>query len=128
MLWAFVNSYLPRSAMDEMNKSMPQGGNKDAEENKLIAAISYLSILCLVGLLGKKDSPFVQHHAKQGLVLFVIEIGLMVVNIIPILGQIIWLFGSIAVMILAIMGIINAVQGKKADLPLIGDLAKKVNL
>ena len=115
--------------MEEMQKTMPQGGmDKDAQENKLIAAISYLSILCLVGLLGKKDSVFVQHHAKQGLVLFVIEIGLMVVNIIPILGQIIWLFGSIAVMVLAIMGIINAVQGKNADLPLIGDLAKKINL
>lgn len=120
--------------MEEIHKTMPQpssagsGSDKDAEENKLIAAISYLSILCLVGLLGKKDSIFVQHHAKQGLVLFVIEIGLMVVNIIPILGQIIWLFGSLAVMVLAIMGIINAVQGKKVDLPLIGDLAKKVNL
>ncbi len=115
--------------MDEMQKTAPQGGmDKDVEENKLIAAISYVSVLCLVGLLGKKDSPYVQYHAKQGFVLFIAAIALMVIGIFPILGWIISFFGSIAVLILSIMGIINALGGKKTDLPLVGDWAKKVNL
>lgn len=115
--------------MEEMQKTAPQGGmDKDAEENKLIAAISYVSVLCLVGLLGKKDSPYVQYHAKQGFVLFIAEIAFMVIGIVPILGWFIGFFGSIATLILSIMGIINAMSGKKTDLPLVGDFAKKVNL
>ncbi len=115
--------------MDETQKPMPQGGmDKDVEENKLIAAISYISVLCLVGLLGKKDSPYVQYHAKQGFVLFIAAIAFMVVGIVPILGWFIGFFGSIAVLVLSIMGIINAIGGKKVELPLVGEWAKKVNL
>ncbi len=115
--------------MEEMQKNAPQGGlNKDVEDNKLMAAISYISVLSLVGLLGKKDSPYVQFHAKQGFVLFIVEIALMVVGIVPILGWAISFFGSIAALIFSIMGIINAMGGKRTELPLIGDWAKKVNL
>lgn len=113
--------------MDEMKKPMSGGMDKDVDENKLIAAISYVSVLCLVGLLGKKDSSYVQFHAKQGFVLFVAEIALMVVAIVPILGWAISFFGSIATLILSIMGIINAIGGKRTELPLVGQWAKKVN-
>src|SRR3989339_630004 len=43
---------------------------QDVEENKTVAALSYAWILCLVPLLGKRNSKFAQFHAKQGLVLF----------------------------------------------------------
>ena len=45
-----------------------------AENDKYVAAISYLWILCFVPLFLKKKSKFAQHHAKQGLVLFIAEI------------------------------------------------------
>jgi hypothetical protein len=50
------------------------GSSKDAEDNRVMAAIGYLGILFLVPLLVKKDSPFAQFHAKQGLALFVFAV------------------------------------------------------
>jgi len=57
----------------------------DVEENKVFAALSYLGILVLIPLLVKKDSKFAMEHAKQGLVLFIIEIVLWFINLIPLI-------------------------------------------
>lgn len=94
--------------------------DKDIQENKIIALLSYIGILFLVPLLVKKDSKFAKFHAKQGLVLF---IGWFSVWI-PVLGG----FCGLVMMILSILGIINVLSGKYADLPIIGDLAKKFNI
>ena len=48
--------------------------NKDIEDNKIIAAIGYVSILFVLPLFLKKNSKFAQFHAKQGLLLFLIEL------------------------------------------------------
>jgi len=98
--------------------------NKDISENNLLAAISYVWILCLVPLFLKRDSKFVQFHAKQGLVLFFIEIVGTLVFWIPLVG---WLL-FIAILILAILGFVNAIQGNSWKMPVVGDLAQKINL
>ena len=81
---------------------------EDIQENKIIALLSYLGILVLVPLLAKKDSPYAQFHAKQGLVLLIAWIIITIIFIIPILG---WLIGTVCyiiLLVLAIVGIINA--------------------
>lgn len=93
---------------------------KDVEENKILTILSYLGILCLVPLLAKKDSKFAQFHAKQGLV---IAIGELLVWF-PFFG---WVLGII-LFVFSIMGIINVLSGKMEKLPVIGDLAEKMNL
>lgn len=103
---------------DEMKK--PVSGSKDVEENKLWAVLGYLGILCLIPLLGKKDSPFAQYHAKQGLILL---LG-WIVSWVPFIGWLVW-FG---VAILSIIGIINALGGKMTPLPLVGSYAEKLNI
>ena len=40
-------------------------------DNKIIAALSYIGILCLIPLLAKKDSKFAQEHGKQGLIMLI---------------------------------------------------------
>lgn len=100
---------------------------KDIEENKVIAAIGYLGILCVLPLFMKKESPFAQFHGKQGLVLFVVWIALSFINIIPFLGQLIWVLGSLVLLVVMIIGIMNALQGKMWEMPILGDLAKKIN-
>jgi uncharacterized membrane protein len=100
----------------------------DIEENKLIAAIGYLGILCLIPLILKKDSPFAQHHGKQGMVILIVWIILWIGNIIPFLGQVIWFVGSIGLLILVIMGIMNALQGKMWVLPYLGKYSSQIKL
>ncbi|HMN19710.1 MAG TPA: hypothetical protein PKA31_03930 [Candidatus Moranbacteria bacterium] len=99
-------------------ESSPKGD--DVSENKLWALLGYLGVLCLIPLLGRKESAFAQFHAKQGLVLL---IG-WVVSWFPVFG---WVIGVI-VLVFSIMGIINVLSGKKEKLPIVGDLAEKINL
>lgn len=110
------------------NASNPKREDADVETNKLVAALSYLWILCLVPLLLKKDSKFAQHHAKQGLVLFIAEILVSFINIIPFLGQLVWFFAAILFLVLSVIGIIKTLNGEWWKAPYIYDWSKKVNL
>ena len=102
----------------------------DAETNKWYGVIAYLGILCLVPLLAAKSSPFAQHHAKQGLVLFIGSLVLaVVVPFLPgIIGSLVGDLGNLAIFILSIIGIIHAWKGDLWEAPLFGDLAKKIKL
>ncbi|MFC1788228.1 DUF4870 domain-containing protein [Patescibacteria group bacterium] len=102
--------------------------SKDIDENKIIAAIGYLGILCLIPLLLKKDSPYAIHHGKNGLTLLLAWLILWIGNIIPLLGQIVWVLGSIALLIFVILGIVNALNGKMWEMPVLGPYAKKLKL
>jgi uncharacterized membrane protein len=101
---------------------------QNIDDDKLIAAIGYLGILCLIPLLAKKDSAYAQHHGKQGLVLLIAWVILMFINIIPILGQILWMLGAIGLVVLLIMGVINALNGNMWEMPLLGKYAKQIKL
>lgn len=90
-------------------------------DSNLMGAISYLWLLSIVMLLVKKDDAFVQFHAKQGVVLFVAS---MILWFIPIIG---WL-ANILVFVAVIVGAIKAYQGEKYEMPLVSELAKKINL
>ncbi len=97
---------------------------EDVEKNKVIAALGYVWILFLIPLLGKKESPFCQHHGKQGLVLFLVEIVATFIVWIPVIG---WLFGLI-LLVVAIIGILKALAGEYWEIPIVGQYAKKINL
>lgn len=102
----------------------PQGADKDIQENKTIAYLSYLGILFLVPMLVKKESKFAQFHAKQGLIL----------TIAWFLGSFLYVFMGLGALIhlvliiFSIMGLINVSKGEMKDLPVVGDIAKKFNI
>jgi uncharacterized membrane protein len=100
---------------------MPEETKTTTSDSNLMAALSYLWLLSVVMLLVKKEDAFVQFHAKQGLVLFIASVVLWVI---PIIG---WLL-NIAVFIAVILGFIKALQGEKYEMPLVSDIAKKINL
>ncbi len=97
---------------------------KDIEENKVAAALSYVWILCLVPLFLKKNSKFCQFHAKQGLLLFIVEVIGMVIFPIPFLG---WLL-FILVVIFSILGVRAALAGEFWEMPILGKYTNKLNL
>ena len=101
---------------------------KDIDDSKAFAAIGYIGILCFVPLLLKKDSPYAQFHGKQGLVLFIAEVIIFFINIIPVLGQLVWLIGSVLFLTLSILGLLKAWNGESWELPILGEYAKKIKL
>lgn len=102
--------------------------NKIAEDDKIIAAIGYIWVLFLIPLLLKKKSNFCQHHAKQGLVLFIFWIVINVVGAIPILGWLIMFLGWLAIIFLAVLGFTHAVKGEMWEMPYLGKYTQKINL
>lgn len=113
-----------QNAIPEAPVSVPtstlQSNKEDAEKNKVMAIIAY--IIFFIPLLAARDSKFAMYHANQGLNLFLLAVAVSVVGtVIPFLGWFIILpFGHLAVLIFAIMGIINASKGEMKPLPLIG--------
>lgn len=117
--------------MDTQNtapSTEPSQHPNDIEQNKLIAAIGYLGILCLLPLLARKHSPYAQFHGKQGFIILIAWLILWIGNIVPLLGQIVWALGSVALVILVIMGIIHALNGEYWEMPVLGKYAKQVKL
>lgn len=100
----------PTPASDPMKE-------KDIRENKDIAAVSYLWILSFLVYFARKDSAFIQYHAKQGIVLFLLSLPLW---FIPFIGHALELFILAGV----VVGFLNAFQGRYADVPMIGAVAK----
>ena len=90
----------------------------DIEKNKAMGLLAY--ILFFIPLLAAKDSPFARYHANQGLVLFICGLISSLVWTIPILGWIIAPILSIVITVLAVIGIINAANGRAKELPVIG--------
>jgi uncharacterized membrane protein len=94
----------------------------DIEKNKVMGVLAY--IIFFIPLLAAPDSKFGKYHANQGLLLLIYWVVMTIVStIIPFIG---WLIigplGSLFGLVLFIMGIINAAQGKVKGLPLIGGI------
>lgn len=92
----------------------------DVGANKSLAALSYIWILSVVLLLVKKDSQYVQFHAKQGTVLFAISVFIGLI-------QPLWPL-NIVIVAIAIVGLIRAYRGQAWEIPFVKDLASKINI
>lgn len=99
---------------------------------KVITILDYIGIFCLLGLFIEKDNEDVRFHTNQGLILLILEVVVGVIagilrflGFIPFIGWIFglvsWLLGLIC-LVLAILGIVNAAQGQRKPLPIIGNL------
>ena len=108
----------------EQQPNTPQGDMKfdakDINDNTLMAALSYIGILVFIPLLLKKDSPFVQAHAKQGLVLFIA----MIFGAIPVIG---WLW-AMFLLVINVIALVNVLQGKLWKIPGAYELSQKFNI
>ena len=106
------------------------------DNSKICAILSYLLIGIIWYFVDKdmQKDDFVKFHVKQGLVLFLFSIiWNVVINILfhallfSMLGGL-WFIIHLLVyvpLILVILGIINAVNGNKNELPVIGKFASK---
>jgi uncharacterized membrane protein len=101
--------------------------DQEIEEGKTFAILSYA--LSLIGIpffivpLIMRNNEFSLYHAKQNLILWLAGIAVYIVGLILsaiCIGFIILLAGGIALLVLTIMGLVNAVQGEAKPLPLIG--------
>ncbi len=113
---------------DEDKKTKVKASKKDIDDGKSIAWLSYLGILLLIPLLVQPENSFCKHHAKQGLAMIVVWIGLVILSFIPIIN-IFAIMGYIAMVVFSIIGIVQSINGQYWKAPLgIYELAQKFKI
>ena len=103
---------------------------KDPEvrDAQFFAAIGYLSFLCFVPLALKKENSFALFHAKQALVLFILELAAAILKVVPALGDLVFTLSFVVFGILSLIGIVKVLMGEKWEIPVIHEIAEKITL
>ncbi len=97
-----------------------------AKKNTGMAVVAYL--LFFVPLLtDAKNDPFVKFHVKQAIILLIGWLVSVIIGQVPVLGWAISFVMGVGILILLLMGIINALNGEEKPLPIIGQYAEKLN-
>jgi uncharacterized membrane protein len=89
-------------------------------------ALAYITIIpAIIFLLVEpyNKNSFVRFHAWQCIFLYVVGFVIGFVNVIPILGQIVFLIAMIGLFVMWIMALIRALKGERWQIPVIGKYA-----
>ncbi len=97
------------------------------EEGRMAAILSYIPLLCFIPLLNMKDNREARFHARQGVILFLIEL-VAVLFLVDGISDFIFKGILILAIALSVAGIYFALQGRSYRLPVIGDLADRTKL
>ena len=106
---------------------------EDIEQNKVMALLAYLGLLFLVPLFAAPNSKYARYHTNQGLVLCLAAVAFGIVHVILtfLLLMISWRLSFLSTIIgllwiafpvWCVIGIINALNGKAKELPIIGKI------
>ncbi len=98
-----------------------------SDTSKILAGIGYIvPIIALIAVLidPYKDEKFVKFHAVQALGLALVLIVSGIVSAVPVLGWIISFVAWIAWVVFAILGMINALQAKYYEVPVLYGFVK----
>lgn len=117
-----------------VKKSSKKNNNSSDMDPKVKAFITtFFSIIgFIIALVSWRDDKYVMYYAKQSLVLFVIWIIVAIIGslfiIIPFIGWFIVWGLNILVLVLWIFTWINALSGKKKEVPLVSNFTSKFEL
>ena len=92
--------------------------------NTGMAVLGYI-IFFIPLLTEAKTDPFVKYHVRQGFILFIACVVSMIIGKIPVLGSIASWALNVGILVLLVIGILNALNGKEIPLPFIGKYAEK---
>ncbi len=105
----------------------PQPAQSGLSDNAA-GALAYVTIIpAIIFLIVEpyNKNSYVKFHSWQSIFLGIAWFAIGFINIIPILGQIIFLLGSLALFVAWIIVLLKALKGERFKLPFIGDLAEK---
>ena len=109
--------------MEKKNKTLEQ----QIEEGKTDAVLSYIPFLCFIPLFKSNLNSFAKKHAKQGLLLLIIEI-LALLFLVDFINDFFWTVVLIACGVFALTGISKSLAGKEMKIPFIGDIFEKYDI
>ena len=118
---------LEQPNFEDQTKTSSKIDGFETEEGRMAAILAYIPFLCFIPLMNMRENKEARFHARQGVMLFLVE---LVAALFLIDGIANFVFKVLIVLAaaLSVAGIIFAVQGKNYRLPIIGDIADKQKL
>jgi len=131
---ALTNSFFDNQGEDKPTGEIPNlDGTPDSDsgfktdEGRLAAVMAYIPFLCFIPLLNMKHNEEARFHARQGVMLFLIEL-VAFLFLFERISQFVFTAVLIVAVAFSIAGIYFSLQGKNYRLPIVGDLADKSKL
>lgn len=97
-----------------------------AVSSRILAVMSYLGVLSLVPLVMNRDDPYVQFHARQGVILWMWEVLAIYTLLIPAVGSFFFRFSSLACLVLSVVGVLSVLLGRAWKFPILGNWASRL--
>ncbi len=97
------------------------------DEGRLAAIMAYIPFLCFVPLLKMRENPEARFHARQGVMLFLVEL-IAVLFLIDGISDFVFKAVLIVAAAASLAGIYFALKGENYRLPIVSDLADKFKL
>ncbi len=122
----------------EKKEETEKAGIVPGERSRWIAASSYLAFVCFFALWKAGEDRFIRYHARQGFLLLLGEIVVLVLTFIldgtigrlRLVGMLFvglfQLVAGLAALTLSVIGFVKALFGEYWHLPLLGDYREKV--
>ena len=120
--------------MSEEKKIESTDGSKEistkkpeVENEKICAILAYLLIGIIWFFMDEKmkESEFAKFHVRQALGLIIADFVVMALIALTVIGMLLYPLLNLACMVFAVIGIINASNGEKKELPFIGPYITK---
>ncbi len=105
----------------------PQATQSGMPDNTA-GALAYVTVIpAIIFLIAEpyNKSSYIRFHAWQSIFLGIAAFAIGFINVIPILGQLIFLVGMVALFVAWLIALLKALKGERYKLPLIGNLAEK---
>jgi len=109
---------------------MKKNNNPELKNNriKISAILCYIPFVCIFPLLNfNKLDNFSKKHAKQGLLLLVVEF-ISLLFLIDFISNLFWTIVFIFCLVVAFIGIIKAASNKTWKIPVIGSIFEKYEI
>ncbi|MBC2606747.1 DUF4870 domain-containing protein [Pelagicoccus albus] len=91
----------------------------DPKTRGIVAYITIIGLVIAIVTNNPKDEQ-ASFHIRQMLGLVLLWVATGIIAVIPILGWLIWIVGTLAGFVFWIMGLISALEGSRKQVPILG--------
>jgi uncharacterized membrane protein len=107
---------------------VPEETAQSGLSDNAAGALAYVTIIpAIIFLIAEpyNRSSFIRFHSWQSIFLGICAFVIGFINIIPILGQLIFVVGMLILFVAWIICLLKALKGERFKLPVIGNIAEK---
>jgi len=112
--------------MSDSPQPIPPQAAQSGLSDTAAGALAYVTIIPAIVFLIVEPynrNSFVKFHAWQCILLYASGFVIGFVNVIPILGQIVFIAAMIALFVVWLMALLKALKGERWEIPVIGKFA-----